>query len=93
MQPPTMNFVAEPTLQGVVESPAALERRQLEAIADEREHIRSVDAAAHLLKNAIADLRNHRARSGQHVYDATDANYVLLCDVLTQIELLETESQ
>lgn len=87
-----MNFVVEPSLQCTIDSPAALERRQLEAIADEREHITSVNAAAHLLKNAIADLRNHRSRVGQHITDITDANFVLLADVLTQIELLETES-
>ena len=85
---------AKRSIQGVsVTSPASLDSYFREAVANERELIYSVDAAARLLRNTIAELRQHRANKGQHIEDVTDTNYLLLADVLTQVELLNSESR
>ena len=76
-----------------IQSPAVAERHVLEALADERELIANVNAAARLFGNSISDLRRHRAKAGQRIDDATDVHYGLMSEVLLQLQLLETESR
>lgn len=86
------SYILEPSSEVSVASPAVLERRIMEARADELEYIAAVDASSRLLRNAVSELRSHRADKGQQVKDQKDANWALLSDVLLQVELLYRES-